>query len=293
MQDDQHVPLIRRSSASAEELAERRRTAQGNSTTSAPAPRRQQTTVDTGRGVTPRSALRWRPLSREYDIPLADGSVMHVTEQELWTLPQAYQDAAQLVTPTPQIAPVRQRRTPHPKLPTQDDRVIYAGPARAVPLQTEDLPEPHRRRFHWLFFLGLAMITMLIGWMLLTTLANWWTMQQDDWQYGRPRTFQTDANVGHSTRADPTSHFIAMNLRGRILVIEVPGDDPSKMRVYRVDFLLSGQDISLIPVTVSLKDVNGDGKPDLIVNIQQSHFVFLNQKVNGVWQFVPAPNQQQ
>jgi FG-GAP repeat len=65
------------------------------------------------------------------------------------------------------------------------------------------------------------------------------------------------------------------------------------MRVCRVNFLLSGQDISLIPVTVSLKDVNGDGKPDLIVNIQQSHFVFLNQKVNGVWQFVPAPNQQQ
>src|SRR6266567_2061227 len=53
MQDDQHVPLIRRSSASAEELVERRHAAQGNSTTRAQASLHQQTTSDTGRGATP------------------------------------------------------------------------------------------------------------------------------------------------------------------------------------------------------------------------------------------------
>jgi len=219
---------------------------------------------------------------------------MHVTEQELWTLPQAYQDVAQLVTPMPQIVPVRQRRTPYPKLPTQDERGIYAGPARAVPPQTDDLPEPPRRgiRFHWLFFVGLAMITMLIGWILLATVANWWTIQQDDWQYGRPRTTQYDVNVGHGTSQNPESHFIAENLHRQIIVIEIPANDPGKAKIY-VGPLLIGPGEDLTPVTLSFKDVNGDGKLDLIINVQESHFVFLNQKVHGVWQFVPAPNQQQ
>jgi hypothetical protein len=36
----------------------------------------------------------------------------------------------------------------------------------------------------------------------------------------------------------------------------------------------SGQDLAV--VTLSFKDVNGDGKLDMIVNIQDSHFVFIN-----------------
>lgn len=294
MQDDQNMPLIRRSSASAEELAERRRAAQGNHTTGARRPQEEQDVEDPARGITPRSVVRWRPLGREYDIPLADGSVMHVTEQELWALPQAYQDAAQLVMPVPSIAPARQRRSPHPKLPVQDDRVIYAGPARANPTRTEDLPERYQRhlRFHWLFFVGLAMMTMLIGWILLTTVANWWSIQQDDWQYGRPRTAQYDINVGHGTAQHPGSHFIVENLHRQIIVIEIPADDPGKAKIY-VGPLLIGPGQDLTPVTLSFKDLNGDGKLDLIINVQQSHFVFLNKRVNGTWQFVPAPNQQQ
>lgn len=294
MQEDQHMQLIRRSSASAEELAERRRTAQRNSTTRASASRHQQTTADTGRGVTPRSALRWRPVSREYDIPLVDGSVLHVTEQELWALPQEYQDAAQLVTPTLEIAPTRQRRTPHPKLPTKADQVIYAGPAGVVPPRTDDFPQPRRTgiHFHWLFFVGLAMIIMLIGWILLTTVANWWATQQDDWQYGRPRTTQYDVNVGHGSSQHPESHFIAENLHRQIIIIEIPGDDPTKAKIYIGPFLIGpGQDLT--PVTLSFKDTSGDGKLDLIINVQDSHFVFLNKKVNDVWQFVSSPHQQQ
>ncbi len=296
MQDAPCLPVIRRTTASAQELAERRRAAQALSTPGGLAPRPPYSAADSGRGLMPRSATRWRPLSREYDIPLVDDTVLHVTEQELLTLPQEYQDAAQLVPAVPQIAPPRKRRQPHPKLSTQEDRVIYAGPARAaVPPQTDDAPQRRERRlrFHWLFFVGLALCIMLMGWILLTTLANWWTIQIDDWRYGRPRTYQVDANLGHGSRTDPNSHFIAENLRGRILVIEVPGDDPSQMKVYTVNYIFSGQDMSLFPVTLSFRDESGDGKLDLIVNVQQSHFVFLNENVKGVWQFVPAPTQEQ
>jgi len=46
-----------------------------------------------------------------------------------------------------------------------------------------------------------------------------------------------------------------------------------------------GQDLT--PVTLTFKDVNADGKLDMIVNVQDTHFVFLNS--NGT--FVPAPGQ--
>ncbi len=64
----------------------------------------------------------------------------------------------------------------------------------------------------------------------------------------------------------------------------MPGGDTSKAKIYSGPTLIgSGQDLT--PVTLTFKDVNGDGKLDMIVNVQDTHLVFLNQ--NG--QFVAAP----
>jgi len=65
-------------------------------------------------------------------------------------------------------------------------------------------------------FLGIGMIAMLALWALLTLAVSWWSVKWDDIQYGRPRTFQVDAVVGHNDSATNPSHFIAMNLNGRI-----------------------------------------------------------------------------
>lgn len=130
-------------------------------------------------------------------------------------------------------------------------------------------------RVHWLLFVGLAMIIMIVGWIAFTALANWWQVTQDDWHYGRPRTFQTDVVVGHNDSATRPSHFIALNLNRRIQIIEFPGDDSSKAKIYLGPVLIGqGQDLAV--VTLSFKDVNGDGKPDMIINVQDSHFVFIN-----------------
>ncbi len=80
-------------------------------------------------------------------------------------------------------------------------------------------------RAHPLLLLGIGMIVMLMLWTLLTLVANWWNTTWDDIHYGRPRTFQVDAVVGHNDSASNPSHFIALNLNGRIEVIEFPGDD--------------------------------------------------------------------
>ena len=119
------------------------------------------------------------------------------------------------------------------------------------------------------------MFTMLVGWVFLTMLSNWWQVTQDDWRYGRPRTYQTDIVVGHNDSAANPSHFIALNLNRHIEVIEFPGNDSSKAKVYIGPMLIgTGQDLAV--VTLTFKDVNGDGKLDMIINVQDSHFVFIN-----------------
>jgi hypothetical protein len=143
--------------------------------------------------------------------------------------------------------------------------------------------QPGGRRPHWLLLAGLLMLVMLVGWVLLSALAGWWQVTLDDWQYGRPRTFQIDAVVGHNDSSTNKSHFIALNLNRHVEIIEFPGGDPSKARIY-VGPVLVGPGQDLAPVTLDFRDVNGDGKPDMIGTVEDSHFVYINE--NGT--FRPA-----
>src|SRR2546421_326858 len=70
------------------------------------------------------------------------------------------------------------------------------------------------RRLHWLVYVGVILLVMLIGWVVLSVSTGWWQIEQDDLHYGRPRTFQIDAIVGHNDAVTPT-HFLAMNLHRR------------------------------------------------------------------------------
>ena len=135
--------------------------------------------------------------------------------------------------------------------------------------------------FHWLVFVGIAMLIMIIGWVAFNALGSWWQTTQDDWHYGRPRTFQTDGVVGHHDSSTNPSHFIAVNLNRHVLIIELPGGDATKARIFNGPILIGpGQDLA--PVTLSFQDVNGDGLLDMIVNVQDAHFVFING--NGTFQ---------
>jgi hypothetical protein len=169
--------------------------------------------------------------------------------------------------------PARQSAIP-PQRTALPQRLLPAGRDEQEP------PPPSRRgghpHFHWLAYVGLSMFIMLVGWVALSSLGTWWQTMQDDWHYGRPRTFQIDAVVGHNNdSASNPSHFIAINLNRHILIIELPAADASRAKIYSGPILL-GQGQDLTPVTLSFKDVNGDGKPDMLVWVADSHFVFIN-----------------
>ena len=167
----------------------------------------------------------------------------------------------------PPNIPSRSSRT------TTQDFVLPPGQLtqRPTPVQQSQRTGLH---VHWMLFVGVGMIAMLALWVVGSLAVNWWNTTRDDWQYGRPRTFQIDARVGHSDTGTP-SHFIALNLNRHVIIIEFPGGDPTKAKDYIGPTLLGdGQDLT--PVTLSFKDVNGDGKPDMLVHIQDQTIVFIN-----------------
>ncbi len=142
---------------------------------------------------------------------------------------------------------------------------VTQEPGRARPARTR------RVRLHWLASVGIGMLVMLAAWLMLANILNWWQGAQDDWHYGRPRTAQYDVNVGHGG----TSHFIAVNLQGHILVTEFQISDPTRSKLY-IGPTLFGAGSALAPVTLSFRDVNGDGEPDLLIQVQSNTYVFIN-----------------
>ena len=120
------------------------------------------------------------------------------------------------------------------------------------------------------------MLAMFALFLLLSSAATWVQQKEDDITYGRPRTFQIDAVVGHNDSPANPSHFIAINLYRHVEVIEWPGLDSSKMKVYQITTLF-GDGEDLTPVTLSFRDLTGNGKLDMIVHIQDTAIAMINE----------------
>jgi hypothetical protein len=201
----------------------------------------------------PRSSLRHRPLGSDAGQQMA-GITPVVQRASRLRSPETEEDE--------QAMPGGGSTGPRPKTPG----LIRTGGNRRGML-----------RAHPLLLLGLGMILMLVLWTLLTLAVSWWNTTWDDLHYGRPRTFQVDAIVGHNDSPGNPSHFIALNLNGRIEVIEFPGGDASKARIY-IGPQLYGSGADLIPVTLSFVDVQGNHQPDLIIHIQGTGLVYINER---------------
>lgn len=235
--------------------------------------------------ITPRSVLRHRPIGGDGDSTTKRSAGNNTT------------------TPVAQRASrTRQRRTEsadqdetkdegevaewHRAEDDGEEDAVSAGSARRAATVSKSLPKtPHpkgvssRGKFfvqaHPLLYLGVGMLAMLALWTTLSFVLNWWSTTLDDIRYGRPRTFQIDAVVGHNDSAASPSHFIAINLNGRIEVIEMPGGDGSHARIYLGPQLYDPGD-TLTPVTLSFMDVNGDHKLDMIIHVKSTQIVFIN-----------------
>ena len=126
----------------------------------------------------------------------------------------------------------------------------------------------------WPWLLGAGMIMMLLLWIGGSFFVNRWQRYQEDLQYGYPRIYQVDAKVGHNDR-NISSHYIVLKLNHQVNVIEFPGGDSTKAKVYLGPILL-GADSDRDIVTLRFKDVNGDGKPDMILRVANANYIYIN-----------------
>jgi hypothetical protein len=193
--------------------------------------------------------------------------------------PPDYEDADEPSTRPPRSAMRHQDTLPHqyrgqtvlPTPPQHLRRQRLTGNASG-----QQPRAPRRRSRHWSVYLVTGMATMTALVIGLYSVGSWWQHVQDDWTYGMPRTYQTDAVVGHNhdSRAHP-SHFIAINLHGQVEVFELPAGDPTKVRVF-LGPILSGASADQVVVTISFTDLDRDGSLDLILRYGDSAEVFYN-----------------
>jgi len=136
-------------------------------------------------------------------------------------------------------------------------------------------PSVKKRRSHLnLTSIGIGMIVAIIAVLLGQVLLSWWSTTWDDLHYGNPRTYQIDAFVGHEAAQTP-SHFIVLNLRGRIEILEWPGGDPAKMKIY-LGPQIAGYGAANVPVTIQFVDPHHTHHPDMLVQFQGTQVVFHN-----------------
>ncbi len=232
-------------------------------------------TLEKTDGGLPRSALRYRPTSAETItvdeyITGANTPVREIRRASRYRQPQAVDKRAKQEDIDP-AEPDRGSATASRK-----------RAASAIPTTPTHTPRPRktawpRSRLHPLFFLGVGMLATLALIAVLSIVTTWFATTLDDLRYGRPRTFQIDAYVGHNESPGNPSHFLAINLHGRIAIFELPGGDASHARIY-IGPQLYGSNADLIPVTLSFIDVNGDHKPDMIITFQGTQVVFINDQ---------------
>ncbi|MFO7168219.1 MAG: hypothetical protein DIU80_009370 [Chloroflexota bacterium] len=130
--------------------------------------------------------------------------------------------------------------------------------------------------FHSIAYLITGLLALLAIYAIMGNVVSWGREQYDTLRYGTPRTFHTDAVVGHEDGSGTPSHFVAMNLNRQVVIYQIPGGDVSKTRVITGPYLFgAGEDKT--PVLLEFQDVNGDQLQDMIVNIKNEAIVFVNR----------------
>jgi hypothetical protein len=172
---------------------------------------------------------------------------------------------------------VPKRKSRHPQLPPERER--HAEEYAAVPHRTRQ-----GVRLHPLAWFGIFGVFLVLGWFGLNAVTSWYQGVQNDWAYGQQRHFEINAVVGHGDSQTNPSHFTAENNNGQIIVVELPGGNVSKAKIYQIETVPGNAGNP--PVKLSFQDMNGDGKPDMLVQIGDGSAMLYVTLFNNGTEFV-------
>ena len=171
------------------------------------------------------------------------------------------------------ITPRSSRLKRKPREPHTTGGLPSTAPAKSATNKVETQTHVHA---HPLVLIGLAMAATVMLMIVIQIALSVATVAYNDLRYGRPRTYQLDAVVGHNDSAAHPTHFAAMNLGGHIEILEIPGGDASHARML-VGPTLSGDGADLVPVTLQFVDRQGNHHPDLFVQCGAVELWFINK----------------
>lgn len=123
-----------------------------------------------------------------------------------------------------------------------------------------------------LFAFGLA---LWLAYTVTSAALAWGQVKLDDIRYGYPRTFQADGYLGYGEASGLPTHFTVINAHRQVLILIVPGTNPAHVSVIRGPYLY-GADQDFSPATLTLRDANNDGAPDLVLHVAGQTFTYLN-----------------
>lgn len=226
--------------------------------------------LETERRSATRSALRYRPIDTSSSGP---GPVV---ARQRRSRPDTLTTAA-AVEPDE----ISQEEEDYP--PRRRSAAMPSTSKRSAP------PARVRHQFHPLFFIGIGLLATVLLWTGATQLIAWGANEYDTIVYGNPRTFQIDQVVGHHDSPQNPSHFIAVNLRGTVTILEFPGGDPSRARELVSSSVLGpGGDQAV--VTLRFVDLSHNGEPDMLINVGGIQSVLVN---DGTMFRSPTPAERQ
>ncbi|GHO78150.1 hypothetical protein KSD_59210 [Ktedonobacter sp. SOSP1-85] len=198
-------------------------------------------------------------------------------------MPAAIEEEEQHLAPRSLVVRRRPRPAPGKAPAVQTVRASqFAKPRAQRTTTTEEVqkfsrpsapPRSARQGGSWLLPLGLGMLCALLLALAESMALTWSNTFIDQIHYGYPRTTQVDHIVGHERDPRIATHFTAINLKGQVLIFEVPGGYPEHARLLQGPRLV-GPGADLAPVMLTF---TGDAQhPDLVVIVNGLQVMFHN-----------------
>jgi hypothetical protein len=143
-------------------------------------------------------------------------------------------------------------------------------------------PRRPRLRGHPLSSAILATLAVFVAYQVLGSAVFWVQLRLDDLRYGYPRSYQVDGYVGFGEANGLPTHFIALNLHRQVMIYAIAGSDPTHVLIIKGPYLF-GTNEEYAPVRLRLIDVTGDGYPDLVLDVDHQHMVYVDEPRLGTF----------